>query len=198
MVYIRKNVYFFILSNIYFVHKIYIDPEDGIWETWYYTAQQPVPQQQSDLYNCEIHERDGLRYSYCRRPYDTGDTNNDDDDFYEFVQGANSMIWGFGPIDKNGNILKHGTNSYGEAHDDIIYLNGDAQCGYAQSQISKESGMTKEEETWMIIAIVFIVCFAIVLGILLFLLYKIKQDPEQRNKFSKVSDADEQEPINTQ
>eukprot|EP01084_Bolivina_argentea_P121318 214975_1 len=169
----------------------------GIWETTLKQAQTPTRQTNDNLYGCSSDERDGVRYTSCRRSYITDD--EEDDDYYKFTIGGNNIIWAYGEATADGDTYEHGHGGYGEAHDTVIYLNGEGECGYAAEQkgSGSSSGMTKEEEAWMITAIVFIICFAIVTGILLFLLYKIKQDPDQRGKFNKVTDADDNEQLNT-
>ena len=138
--------------------------------------------------DCKITENDGVRYVECLRDYDTGDQIGDDTDFYEFIVGINPMLYAWGPITTNGELLMHGANEYGygEAHLSNIYMEqeyGVNLCGYAKEYADKQSvdGPSDAEQAWMIVGIVFIVLFACALGAAIYMwcLLKAKDDDDR-------------------
>eukprot|EP01083_Nonionella_stella_P293476 998056_1 len=125
----------------------------------------PEAQSNNDLRNCVITVENCMQTIVCYRDYETNDN-----DFYEFIEGINPIIYGFGQLDDNNLPIKHI-----DAEDSFIELSGAAQCGYAKtvndeantgdSDDDTNNGNKKDENDhiWNIIAIVFIVLFLLMI-----------------------------------
>ena len=142
-------------------------------------ARQEADGGMNDL-NCDITENDGVRYVECLRDYDTGDDN----DFYKFFVGVNDLIYAYGPIASNGELLQHGDNvyGYGEAHVEYIYMKqeyGVDLCGYAKDYDKDSDGPSDNEQMWMIIGIIFICLFAVMCGVVIYLCWRLKDKDEE-------------------
>jgi len=136
--------------------------------------------------DCDETEENGVRYVVCTRDFETGDDVGDD--FNEFIAGVNAIIYAYGPIASNGVLMQHheNTRGYGEAHEAFIYMEQEGSlCGYAEEweQQNAASGASETDETWMIVGIIFIILFAIALGVVIWLCWKLKEaEPQQGGK----------------
>merc|ERR1712176_300056 len=105
---------------------------DTVYESTMENGETPIPQTNQNI-ECVNNEENGIRTAICKRPYITSDDN--DDDFYQFILGENPIIWAWGDIeDRTGIPLKHGVDNIGKSHKDFIYLDGNINllCGYAK------------------------------------------------------------------
>eukprot|EP01084_Bolivina_argentea_P285970 490496_1 len=155
-----------------------------------------IPKRQSDLggindLNCNGEEMDGVRRIICKRVYETNDLKFDD--FYEFFVGVNPMIYAYGTIGNDGMPIKHGINGYGEAKVHFIYMEQKGKlCGFAEIYDKENDDIDEginEKEMWMIIAVVFVILFAIFCGIVIFLIWKLKQKNNQEAGRTQTSSS---------
>ena len=126
--------------------------------------------------DCNVTVMNDIRYVECWRDYETGDQIGDYTDFYQFVVGEVPLIAAFGKI-LDGQLIEH---QHENAKVEYIYMSQVASelCGYADQETD---GMTDEDDdnTWMIIGIVFIALFACMLGVVIYLCWKLKDKPAE-------------------
>ena len=131
---------------------------------------EPTPQDTNNL-NCTVSVDHGVRYVECERDYQTGDET----DFYQLIAGSNPMIYAYGMVGLDGELMDST-----DWHESYIYMDQEAAelCGYAKQYADAQSvpdeDETNAEETWMIVAIVFIILFAIAAGAWIYQCYQMK------------------------
>ena len=149
----------------------------------------PEPQSIQNLRDCSYSIRDCLQYTECYRDYETTDSDND---FYQFVDGINYIIYAYG--DQSGDsswpIRKHDHGNANGGGDVFMYMNGENIC-YTTSGESLEEGEDDEtDKIWMIVGIIFIILFGIAFLWILYSVYKSKKTPGSGYIMNRIGSAD--------